>query len=103
MPIKNFWIHLGFFICFLIALSFSILWYFCWPEGESKDEVGFIYFLIRYGHSFVWILISAANVFIWIQFAKTGSLSIPKTARLIYEIAGFAYLTFVIISFLSNR
>lgn len=99
LQIKNFWIHFGFCISLAVCLAFAILWYYHWPNGELKDQVGLPYYLIRYGHSLVWTLIFVATALVWIQLIKTGNLVVSKNAVLIYKLAGFVYLLFVLGSY----
>ncbi|TGK87984.1 hypothetical protein EHQ23_03805 [Leptospira bourretii] len=99
LHLKKHWIHFFFFICLSFSIFFAVLWFYVWPEGLGNKRLGFLFFLVRYGHSFVWFLISIATSMVWINLVRTGKLAVPGYAKLMYHLAGCTYALFVLISF----
>ncbi|EKJ86404.1 hypothetical protein CLV96_3618 [Leptospira meyeri] len=95
LQFKKYWIIFFIFLCLMISILFTVLWFYVWPEGLGNGKQGFLFFLVRYGHSFVWFLISIATAIVWVRLVLTGQLVVTRNAKLIYQLAGCIYALFV--------
>ncbi|TGM80078.1 hypothetical protein [Leptospira bouyouniensis] len=99
MKTKNIWIHFGLCISLIVCFTFAIVLYFHSPNVNFMGKLGLLYYLIRYGHSFVWALIFVATSLVWIHLIQTGNLVVSKVVVLIYKLAGFVYILFILYSY----
>ncbi|PKA14040.1 hypothetical protein CH372_01720 [Leptospira meyeri] len=95
LQFKKYWINFFIFLCLMISILFTVLWFYVWPKGLGTEKQGFLFFLVRYGHSFVWFLISIATAIVWVRLVLTGQLVVTRNTKLIYQLAGCTYALFV--------
>lgn len=79
-----------------LALIVGVIYTFIWPKKAVKEDAGFRFLVIRWGHALTWLLLA-------INFVLRGiSPSMNGEANFIALAGGFVYILFMVMTFIAR-